>query len=174
MTECKDVRNRLDLLFDRETDALTRAEIQRHVSGCKACRAETERLRNTERLLKGFPRVKCPDTINRAIARAVVKRGPQWNRFRPSWRTVLIAAVLILFLFGVRPLGKNGSPEPAYSETEIRKAREEAKWSLTYVGQVLNRTNRRVVADAILNQLPESLRKGITSAIPGIQGGKKP
>jgi hypothetical protein len=174
VTGCKDIRTRLDLLFDKEADSFSREEIRRHILECGACRAEAERMRNLERLLKGFQKVKCPTTVSREIARAVGLRRPVWDFVRPRWRTVLVTAMLILFVFGIRPLGKNGPPAPVYSQSEIETAQKEAKFSLMFVGQVLNRTNRRVVTDAVLNQLPESLRKGITSAIPGIQGGKKP
>jgi hypothetical protein len=174
VTDCKDIRARLDQLFDREADAFPREEIRRHLLGCQACRAEAERIRNIERLLKGLPKVKCPDLVSRNIARSVGLRRPVWEMVRPQWKVVLVTAVLISFVFGIRPLGNNGPPSPVYSQTEIETAKQEAKFSLMFVGQVLNRTNRRVVADAVLNQLPESLRKGITSAIPGIQGGQKP
>jgi anti-sigma factor RsiW len=174
VTDCTEIRNRLDLLFDKEADAFSREEIRRHLLGCEACRAEAERIRKMERLLKGFPKAKCPAGVTREIAKAAGLRIPVWDFQRPDWRAVLVTAMLIFFVFGIRPLGKYGPPAPVYSQTEIETAKQEAKFSLMYVGQVLNRTNRRVVTDAVLNQLPESLRKGITSALPGIQGGKKP
>ena len=97
-----------------------------------------------------------------------------------GWRSVVIAGAslcVIVFLL-LHPFEKNEIERPvSYSEDTILKAREQAKWSLVYVAQVIEKSERNAVDNAFDNVLmkgfPQSIKNVIKKSIPIFQGGQQ-
>jgi anti-sigma factor RsiW len=81
---------RVQAYFDGETDAVTAADIERHMEGCDACRTQyrdLEQLRGSMR--RDLPHIQIPPALRAQVMRALDKESsinaPQRSG-RPTWR----------------------------------------------------------------------------------------
>ncbi len=78
---------RVQAYFDGEADAVTAADIERHMERCDECRTlhrDLEQLRTA--LRRDLPPTQIPPALRARVMRALDKDTPQ-RRGRPSWRT---------------------------------------------------------------------------------------
>jgi len=92
---------RLDEYLDGELAEADRAAVDAHLSGCDACRAELERSRKLEAVLKSVQTGSAPD------ADRFVQSVRQRSR-RPDWRPLALAAALLIGLAGLITMAHRG------------------------------------------------------------------
>ena len=80
---------RVQALFDGELEALSAAEVERHLEHCTECRALTEELARTRALLRASPPERAPPELRRRITRLLdaeaAARVPRRTR-SSAWR----------------------------------------------------------------------------------------
>jgi hypothetical protein len=59
------------------------------------------------------------------------------------------------------------------TQEEVFKARKQAKWSLVFVAGLIHETQKEVVEDVLIKELPKTFRKTIRNTFPIMKGGKK-
>src|SRR5438067_7166030 len=87
---CRHFDSRLDAYLDGELDAPRRAELEGHASGCPACRAQMEALRQAEHALRGPEFHAAPPGMLTEFHRRLAGRPARRPAF--AWRLRLGAA----------------------------------------------------------------------------------
>ena len=91
---CDDVRERLSAFLDAALDPRERAEVERHILACAACRGALGRLERLSRALNGVTAPAVPDGLAaRVMARAASRPTAARVRWTPIrwWRTTPLA-----------------------------------------------------------------------------------
>jgi len=181
-TQCREIR----LLFDRFLDGDLRGKekfrLKRHLRKCQACRYELEKEQGIAEMLATLPEFQCPEEVVARIKSATLGRGGnesliskiKFSGWLYGWRPAVvgIAVSIFLLLLVFHPLINRKEPlSVSYSQVDVRKAREQAKWSLIYVSQTINKTEKGVVEQVLMNYLPKTMRNSIKYAIPILRGG---
>jgi hypothetical protein len=147
---------------DNALPAAERAEVERHLAECGACRALVADLREIARAATALGPLEPPTRVWPRIAAAIGQQEPA-ERDRPYWKWLAAAAVLVLAtVVGVRfnPLSKpRGKEQPRQSaaaksggttavapsgdtaqtvETELRQAEEHYDKAITGLEQIAN------------------------------------
>lgn len=178
---CEDFRMLFEPFLDGGLSKRERIRVKKHLKACPACRSELDREREVVDLLSALPEAKCPENVVRKIEEETFGREKKksyikrWvfggQRFRWGTLSVGVAVVAVIILLVVQPLGDRSQPDRVqYSQEEVQKAKDEAKWSLAYLAKVVGETERNVVEDVLLKDVPSTLRKSIRKTIP-IFGG---
>lgn len=118
--KCEEARELLSEYMDGELDAAQRAEVDRHVQGCKACTQELTSLRATVSLVASLGRVEAPEGLAGSVSDALSHRA-KGKIIWPSARLVgsLLAAAAVLFVVSVTfLLTTQKSPEVTAPLTE--------------------------------------------------------
>jgi|GEM_PF-6938505 len=142
-------------------------------------RQEERVLTETFRLL---PKLKCPDGVTEEILRLTIRQKRSVKRFSfvvglADWRLRAAAAVAVAALIAVL-IFYPGKPEPVISvspqvaEVDAERASEQLKWSLMYTSQLLNKSEKQAIGEAVINKLPETFRNTLKKTIPLFQGGE--
>jgi predicted anti-sigma-YlaC factor YlaD len=180
---CEDIRTLFESFLDGGLSKRERIRVKKHLKACPACRSELEREREVVDLLSALPEVKCPEGIVQKIEEETFGREKKkshikrWvfggQRLRWGTLSVGVAVVAVIILLVVQPLGdRNQTNQVQYSQEEVEKAKDEAKWSLAYLARVVSETERNVVEDVLLKDVPSTVRKSIQKTIP-IFGGNQ-
>lgn len=183
-TPCREIRLLFDGFLDRDLGRKQRSRVKKHLKGCPACRSLLAEERRVVDLLAGLPEQRCSERIIRRIEAATIdreEREPLSGKVRMvvesfHWRTVSVGVALaaVVLLLVIRPLMYREEPvQPPYNEEEVLKAQAEAEWSLAYVARKINRTERDVIEEVLLKDLPKTVRKSIRSTIPLFKGGQE-
>ena len=179
---CHNIRELLDDFLDGDLSRSEKSKIKRHLKGCPECRSELMRQRKTENYLKRLPLIHCPDSVIKQIERLTFGNGEGHRKYRrfslslsPTWRWVpvgLAATAVIILLIFYPSLERDDPGSVSYSQEEVMEAKNKAKWSLAYIAKTVNRTEREVVENVLLKDVPKTLRKSIRKAVPILQGGQ--
>lgn len=137
-----------------------------------------------ERMLRSYfsalPKQKCPKHVTQEILRMTVrqeKRSLQ-SLFDISlpWKisTGFAAAVAIAVLaFLISPKKDIQQPvQAAVSEDEVQRAKDQLKWSLVYASQLLNQSEKKAFSEAVMDELPKTLRNTLKKTVPLFKGGE--
>lgn len=134
-------------------------------------------------LFKSLPKYQCPKYVTKAIAKATYKKQSKsirekfFGKVQPvcKWAVPAFAVVLVVLLFY-----RINAPEPTqikkidgYSEADLKKLQAQTRYSLAYVGQVMNQSKNETIQDVVLKRLPDTIRESINSALPILKGGSK-
>jgi hypothetical protein len=121
---------------------------------------EAKRLYNyycevAERVHK-LDKIKCPDEVLEKAEDKISLTGyDRKHILQPAaaFAVILIAAITALFTLLNRP-------EPKYTTAEIRTAEIQAKESLAYIGQLLNKTTSAVSNEILPEKVSKPVKKG--------------
>jgi len=179
---CREIRSLFDPFLDGDLGREERVRVKNHLKACSACRSELAREREVETMLTSFPELACSEEVIRKIEATTLDREEKEPLTRSMrsvvesfhWRTVSVgvAVAVTVFLLVVRPFGERDEPmQVQYTEEEVLKVREQAKWSLAYVAKKMNKTERDVLQEVLLKDLPKTVRKSIQKTVPLFKGG---
>ncbi len=182
MIGCREIEVLIEKLLNQDITRNEKRNIQKHIRKCPDCRKEFEKWQKIESILSGFPSQRCPDKVVDKIYSNTIGSEPKSVhpiRFpsfaaHPGWKWAgaAVALGLILLLTVIHPvIEQKKSGKISYSQEEILKAREEAKWSLAYVAQVLHKSEKTAIDDALLIELPQTVRKVVKNTVPILKGG---
>lgn len=140
---CETAREIIDAFIDGDLDEPGRAALRRHCDQCGACGRElvlAERVRDE---LRALPALSAPHRLIRdagAAARVapVVPLPVRTRRVRPRPAIVGVMAAALAVAAATVWLATRRSgdtPAPAYTEAEVRRARDEMALAFAYVGR---------------------------------------
>lgn len=119
--DCAQVRERISEWLDGEILPAGRAELERHLAACAACRAEGEALSAVSRTLRALPRKAAPPGIAREVRERLAREqliGPgapgarRRRLFLPRWMKGMgLAAAALLVVVSVGDWGGRLPPE---------------------------------------------------------------
>ena len=182
-THCETVLDQLEAWVDDDLEAGAAAELESHLEGCPACRAEAALAGEIRDGLRELPRFGTPDVVLARVraetASQQAEAGRRWQNLPAAsfWlaaAALLAVAVLVPGLLGpglLSPGGEDSAPEMAaievapesFDEAEIERATEEARYAIALVGSVSRRTGLEIRDDLILGRVvrptAESLSK---------------
>jgi len=170
MTRCNHIESMLTEYLSDELGPLERAIVDEHLAECLACRAELAAAREIGGGVAAMPTVNCPDHLSRDILAAVDadsagrpwpkqrSRAGLWRRSSSPWGwaglagTVAAAVLLAMVLPRRAPESPDVAALPAADSTrattvEVERARRELLWTLAYTASVIDRSEKRSIAD---------------------------
>ncbi len=132
--------------------------------------------------IQSLPTMKCPREVTEEILRLTVKQKQPGRSNSPaawmaSWQlrtAVAGVAIAILSVIILHPT-KQTPPVTAsrqITEAEAERAREQLKWSLAYTSQLLNKTEKEAIGEAVINELPKTLRNTLKKTVSLFKGGE--
>ena len=179
--KCQKIQALFEKYFDRSLKRKERSELEQHIEQCQECRSILKQEKYINDSLSDLPDLQCPQWVIERIKEATFQKRKHSSESRSPnfllgffrWQTVTVgvavAAVLYLLFFNLRDAGNE--PElTTYSQEIIEKASLQAKWSMALVAQILDNTEKRVVQEVLLKELPQSIRGCIRNGIPLIGG----
>ncbi|NQT25423.1 hypothetical protein HQ585_08710 [candidate division KSB1 bacterium] len=139
--------------------------------------AEERILRNN---FSALPKHKCPKNVTHEILRMTVKQEKQSIRslfdFPIQWKISTgfagAAAIAVLVLLMSPKHKVEQSLQTTVSEAEVQQAKDQLKWSLAYTSQLLNKSEKKAISEAVINELPKTLRNALTKTVPIFKGGE--
>jgi anti-sigma factor RsiW len=178
---CEDMQKLFEPFLDGGLPRRERKRLEAHIEGCVACRDALSEERAVVKALETLPKFRCPDRVTRRVEATVLggtERLSLFERFLPRggfpWRFVTagLALATVIVLVIVRPLMERPpTPPVAYSEEDAGLVRDQAVWSLAYVAKTMEKKERNVLEEVLLNDLPETVRNSLKNAIPLLKGG---
>ena len=180
---CRPVQDRLEAFVEKDLSEAERKAVEDHLQVCADCHKRWMQAIDLSETLKALPLKECPAHV----AREVLKRTRAEQSvmddlrsflsplFRPVWRPVVGLTITVALLLILVPFSDLRTPEPpAYSEQEIRKAREEIRWALAYVHRSVARTQSIIQEEVIPDRVVRPIRDSMNTAIKSIkEGGEK-
>jgi len=181
---CHEIRELFDLFLDGGLLRKEKARLKAHFRECSACRALLEEEREVINMFADLPELPCSETVVQRIEELTVGHKEKGSLFEKillqrdpfHWRlvSVSLAASAIIILFVLHPLLDRKEPvQVQYTQEEVVKARDQAKWSLAYMVNMMSKTEREVVENVLFKDLPKTVRKSIKNAVPLFRGGQK-
>ena len=178
---CEDMQSLFDLYMNGGLSRKQRTILEDHLASCDECRHALAGERDIAEALRTLPLVECPDRVVERIERSLfpmaeVHRKPSGRRRHGfQWATVSVglAAAAVAVLMLVEPLGEKAElAQEEFTEEQIQEARQKAKWSLSYIADVMNQKEKEVIENVFLKDLPTNVRKSIKHSIPIFKGGR--
>ena len=182
MIVCNEIQVLIEKFLNHELSKLEKRDFRKHIRHCPDCRTEFGRWQKVEKELSGFPRQKCSDeVVNKIYSNTIGLKHKSVHRIRfqivPGhtawkWAGAAVALGMILLFTVIHPIfDQKKTREITYSQEEILKAREQAKWSLAYAAQVIQKSERTIIDNALLVELPQTVRKVVKNTVPILKGG---
>jgi hypothetical protein len=182
MIGCNEIQILIEKFLNHDITRQERQNFRKHIRNCPDCRTEFGRWQKIEKELSGFPQQKCPDEVLDKIYSNTIglkQKSVHRIRFRIfashtgwKWAGAAVALGLILLLTIIHPIGdRNKIEEISYSQEEVLKAREQAKWSLAYVAQMIQKSDKTAIDNALMIELPQTVRKAVKNTVPILKGG---
>lgn len=181
--KCAKIESMLNAFIDGELTKKDAAFVREHLDGCGECRSMLEGLLDIEKRLTSLPRLRCPGRIEERILMLSIdteNRGGKHKTFKSFFeslhgRTVtvgLAAAVMIVLLVIGRMIRDEESVPQTFTPEQIEQAREQAELGLSYLGTKINKTEKNILEQVLLKDLPETVRKSIRKTVPIFRGGQ--
>ena len=79
---------------------------------------------------------------------------------------------LILFVFKPERQVQKTAMQTQLSVEEQLAQQEKIKWTLAYTSQLLNKSEKKAVGEAVVNELPKTLRNTLKKTVPLFKGGE--
>lgn len=139
-----------------------------------------------KKLFQQLPKYKCPSNVTKAVAeKTYLKKSSKSAGFlsrlgdflfgQPpvKWAGAAIAVgMILLILIRIDTLSDPVKVvQSEYSQEELKKVEAQARLSLAYVGQVMNKSKNNTIREVVLKQLPETIRESVNNALPILKGG---
>jgi hypothetical protein len=181
---CQDLRPMLSDYLDGILERKERSELEDHLQNCPDCQHEIETERQVINILTCLPYQICPERVTQKIEDATDSMGKpypykikrQFHFDFYHWKPLYVgfALTLIVILILLKPFRPhNDGIEDSVSQEDLLKARNQAKWSLAYIAEVIHDAQKQAVDDVLMNELPKTFRKSIRSTFSIVKGEKK-
>ena len=171
MKKCADFQNLIRESKLNELNLYQRFSVKRHMSQCRDCAAVFAEESEVRNFFSMVPELKCPDSLSEQIAVQTFNKPERksQNVFSfalnsPQLSFAVVAAVVVILLIINFP-GRNNPAIQSYNPEEIALARKQARWSLAYTGNLLNKTEKNVVEDVLFKQVPGTIRKSLKKSL---------
>ncbi len=181
---CDQIRSRFDLFLTKDIGKKEKSEVKRHLKRCADCRKafwiEKEMVKNFVHL----PELTCSDKLLQKIkAETWGSQGKKsffdelhlFFQYR-HWRIISagVAVGVVIFLVLRNPsIHEEPINSASYTQEEILEARDQARWSLTYVSSTIHKNEKRAVEDLLIDRLPKIVRDCIRNTVPLFRGGSQ-
>jgi anti-sigma factor RsiW len=148
---CLSIGERIEAYLDGALTPADNAEIAAHLASCPECRADLACARHVAETLHSLPPERCPD---RVVARVYARFVPQAMTIRDRWRMMLwrpalVGAFAVGLLVVTSLIGQRQIVSNRYTDHDLIKAEQEARWALEYVGLLGERAGRTVKSEVI-------------------------
>jgi anti-sigma factor RsiW len=164
MSRCEPILTMLTAHAAGELSEIEDHRVRRHLATCPACRGELARERKLRELAAETPPVRCPDQVvdsilaavdadERLQRRAARRAIATWPRTMAA-ASMLAAAVLLALVLPRNPTAPTAtvaetSGEAAWTQAELDEAREDVAWALAFTADIIDRTEKRSLVDAL-------------------------
>lgn len=171
-TRCADIELELAGFAAGELDEPTADAVARHVVACAGCRDELSHELALRRTLADLPRVPAPRGLDLRPPAAAPRRRRRPAVFAAA--ATLAAAVVLAVVLGDSPRsGRPTAPEAAgYDAAQIAAARRDAAYGLVLAARILERSEKRTVADVFGHRLPRAVTESLRADPPSPEGGQ--
>lgn len=175
-TKCDAIKPLFEQFLNGDLRRKERSKVKKHLQRCSNCRIELEKEQQIEAMLVTLPKFKCPEKVAQAIFKTTVT-NKEWKFFPTffGWKTAVVGVVtlaIILFFVFYFNINLKNQIHIEYSQNEILKTRKQAKWSLVYAAQIIQKSERQVVDNVLINNLPQTVRDALKKTVPLFKGGK--
>lgn len=181
---CHEFREMFDLSLDGGLSRKKRARLREHLKTCPACRVALEAEQEVTQILSDLPQFPCDDGVVSRIEELTIGHRKKSSRITKIFATdisvrwqilsVGFAATAIILLFTLHPILEQKDLEtPQFTQEEVVQAKKQAKWSLAYLANKVSETEKEIVENVLLKDLPKMVRKSIKNAVPLLRGGQK-
>jgi len=186
---CSEMRSLFDRLLDRDLPENEVSRVEKHLEACPSCRLALQEERDIISSFELLPELECPESVLHKIEAAIPDREKHPESyhspfeslralFKPYHRRVVLlgtATAAVLALVIMNPFTTERGPvqiQPTqdhfpgqYSQEDIRRVRETAKWSLIFTTQTISTTEKGVVKEVLADHLPATVRKSIRKSL---------
>ena len=156
--DCADAREAVHATLDTDlVEAGLRQRLERHLSGCAACREFAEELRVIQGGLQVLPELELPDEVLQRVWDRTTRARPVRFWSRPRGFAAAAAAVVVLLLGGLWLQREQGPAGP--TEQEMRQAASEARMVLQLTSRALRKTEAAAFRDVLTDEVSGALRR---------------
>ena len=182
-TPCDEIQLLFDRYLSKDLEKKERAKIKKHLRECIDCRRALSIEKEIAHNLIRLPELKCSRTLLRRIQLHTTSSQKKESIFEQLgfffvfWHRRIISvgfavAVVTLLIFRYPALHEEQSDSVTYTQEEILAAREQARWSLAYVANTIDESEKKTVEDVFMDRLPKIVRDCIRNTVPLFQGGQ--
>ena len=136
-----------------------------------------------KREMKKLPKMKCSPGVRDEILRLTVRQEKsKWQlplfEWKSHWKLELAvagAAMAFVMFFVFKPGIQQETPVPIQAELSAedqKAAQDKLKWTLAYTSQLLKKSEKRAIGEAVVNGLPKALRNTLKKTVPLFKGGE--
>jgi len=180
---CHDIEQNMNDFFDGCLRGKKRRQFFSHLKRCESCRDSFKKEKEIVEQLQSLPVSQCPEFVEKLIKASTInkreiqkkkeKKDLQWTFF---WKPVTAGALAVAFIlvFVLKTSQTNQETiKSSYTQEEIKRARDQAKYSLALVAHTLKKEEKRVVKDVVLNDISQTIKKSVSIVLPILGGDKK-
>ncbi len=182
--QCDEIQSLFERFLNKRIKREEKAHLKKHLEKCDDCR---KALRMEEEIRKGLshlPEIQCSEELIRRIQsrtwgiqekESLAEKMRFFFQFR-YWKiaTVGVAVVVVAFLVIRNQEDLTNQVDfGSYTQEEILQAREEARWTLAYVDNKIDESEKKAVEDVFIDRLPKIVRDCIRNTVPLFKGGQQ-
>ena len=170
---CQWFRQLFGRRLDGELSGSEQQGLEEHLQTCPGCRREHDLEQRIVEGLRTLPVQSCPDAVSHrvqaAVAAASADQQPNSGSGHPSrfrstggWSLAALAtaALLVMTVLSLRNPPQDGSAlvHRSYSYEDVLKARTQARASLVFTAQVIQKTERNAIGETLSRSLATPLK----------------
>ncbi|MBN2031578.1 zf-HC2 domain-containing protein [bacterium] len=182
--QCDEIQSLFDPLLDHHLKRGEKSKIKNHLSECEHCRQVLQMEKEIRRSLSHLPELQCSEELVRRIQSktwGIQEKEPLTEKIRlffqfRYWKIVPVGVAIVVvafLLFRNQEIYKDQVDSVSYTQEEIRQAREQARWTLAYVDNKIDESEKKAVEDVFIDRLPKIVRDCIRNAVPIFKGGQQ-
>lgn len=182
-TPCDEIQLLFDRYLSKDLEKKERAKIKKHLRECIDCRKALSIEKEIVQSMIRLPELKCSRKLLRKIQSHTIYSQKkesifeQFGFFIVFWHRRVITvgfavAVITLLVLRYPALQEEQSDSVTYTQEEILAAREQARWSLAYVANTIDESEKKTVEDVFIDRLPKIVRDCIRNTVPLFKGGQ--
>jgi len=180
---CHDMNTLMKDFFDGRLRRRAQSRLFSHLKMCTTCRDAFEKEKEIIRQIRVLPVSQCPDFVIKSIEASTIlkekfrrRKEKEYVQWSFVWKPVTAGVFVIglILLFTIKPSTPIQDTIPkTYTQEEIEKAREQAKYSLALVANTLKEEQEHVIKDVVFKNVSQTIRKSVGIVIPILGGDEK-
>ncbi len=131
-----------------------------------------------------MPELQCSEELMRRIQlktwgiqekKSLAEKIRFFFQFR-YWKVATVGVAVVVAAFLVLRNQEdytNQVDSGSYTQEEILQAREQARWTLSYVDNKIDESEKKAVEDVFIDRLPKIVRDCIRNTVPLFKGGQQ-